>query len=487
MQHSGSVLIAKRVAHELKTAKRVMCTDELARGPNVRCSWVGFRKRALRLGDHGDEVVRLQKALMELGYDIGEVDGEFGFLTRDALCQFQREHRLVVDGMVGPSVLATLFRPELKAMRQVHVAQRGERLIDIARTHGVTVEYLRRSNRLTKRHGLYEGRRLFFRNRYVIGAMGALLSGRETEFVLRRMGRHLSALGGMQFRVNDQGEIEGEWSDEGLAACQEHGVRALAVVHSWDAAGQPERALGRILRNRKARTEFMKRSRALALYPGVGGMVLDFSELHMGDGSRFTRLVEELGSVLRAKKKSLFVAVPLSPGGMTGVLQAADLDWRRLHSAVDGIILQSHRRTTWADGLPTPAQLRGRVKALCSRVPHWKVLLGVNLGARELSHGSKQTRDMTYQRAIAMAFLHGSRPTWDEQRSVLTGSYATPEPDSERRTLWIHNAKGVAERLQMIERYNLQGAFLWPLDNEDTRIWSEFPHWIKAWRHDEPK
>ncbi len=72
----------------------------------------------LRLGDRilslasrpftGDDVAALQERLLELGFDVGRVDGVLGDRTEGALKAFQREYGLVSDGVCGPATLRAL-------------------------------------------------------------------------------------------------------------------------------------------------------------------------------------------------------------------------------------------------------------------------------------------------------------------------------------------------------------------------------------------
>ncbi|QDZ41326.1 peptidoglycan-binding protein [Euhalothece natronophila Z-M001] len=50
----------------------------------------------------------LQKQLQELGYYDGEVDGDYGPQTQEAVSKFQREHDLDVDGIVGCDTQTTI-------------------------------------------------------------------------------------------------------------------------------------------------------------------------------------------------------------------------------------------------------------------------------------------------------------------------------------------------------------------------------------------
>jgi peptidoglycan hydrolase-like protein with peptidoglycan-binding domain len=59
-------------------------------------------------GEEGGQVRLLQRALAELGYKPGRVDGKFGTKTRQALERFQRKAGLEPDGIAGPKTLRAL-------------------------------------------------------------------------------------------------------------------------------------------------------------------------------------------------------------------------------------------------------------------------------------------------------------------------------------------------------------------------------------------
>lgn len=58
--------------------------------------------RILRWGSKGDDVKALQKALNDLGFNAGKVDGEFENNTENAVKAFQLKAGLMADGEVGP-------------------------------------------------------------------------------------------------------------------------------------------------------------------------------------------------------------------------------------------------------------------------------------------------------------------------------------------------------------------------------------------------
>ena len=63
----------------------------------------------LRSGSEGEEVVKLQTRLQELGYYTGSIDGQFGPGTREAVTRFQQQHSLGADGIVGQETRDVLY------------------------------------------------------------------------------------------------------------------------------------------------------------------------------------------------------------------------------------------------------------------------------------------------------------------------------------------------------------------------------------------
>jgi peptidoglycan hydrolase-like protein with peptidoglycan-binding domain len=55
----------------------------------------------LKPGDTGAEVKALQRALVQLGYAVGTIDGDYGAATKTAVEQFQTASKLTADGVFG--------------------------------------------------------------------------------------------------------------------------------------------------------------------------------------------------------------------------------------------------------------------------------------------------------------------------------------------------------------------------------------------------
>ena len=63
----------------------------------------------LREGSSGNDVLTLQQKLKDLGYYTGELTGNYGSLTKEAVRLYQRANDLGSDGIAGPKTLSKLF------------------------------------------------------------------------------------------------------------------------------------------------------------------------------------------------------------------------------------------------------------------------------------------------------------------------------------------------------------------------------------------
>lgn len=62
----------------------------------------------LEVGSRGDDVVKVQKRLIQFDYLSGEADGRYGEATRNAVIRFQKNNGLTADGKVGRETAAAL-------------------------------------------------------------------------------------------------------------------------------------------------------------------------------------------------------------------------------------------------------------------------------------------------------------------------------------------------------------------------------------------
>jgi peptidoglycan hydrolase-like protein with peptidoglycan-binding domain len=97
--------IISTVGLMLPAVAQALPSEPLATSPVYVSQAIG----RLQNGDSGDAVVRIQRALADLGYYDGPITGFFGDLTEATVRQFQTDQGLPVDGVVGPTTEAALL------------------------------------------------------------------------------------------------------------------------------------------------------------------------------------------------------------------------------------------------------------------------------------------------------------------------------------------------------------------------------------------
>ncbi len=89
----------------------------------------------LKVGDEGERVRELQELLREKNYFAGNIDGQFGSLTEDAVILFQKDHGLLRDGKVGALTFAALEKApprdlgEREQITEKELAERGSETV----------------------------------------------------------------------------------------------------------------------------------------------------------------------------------------------------------------------------------------------------------------------------------------------------------------------------------------------------------------------
>ncbi|HEX7747057.1 MAG TPA: L,D-transpeptidase family protein [Micromonosporaceae bacterium] len=98
----------------------------------------------IQYGSHGSAVVYLQQRLTALRYDVGPVDGIFGYSTLHGVYAFQKVQGIGMDGIVGPVTWSRIASPYVPRARYYRTAPSVE--VNLARR----VVYLTRYGAVTR-------------------------------------------------------------------------------------------------------------------------------------------------------------------------------------------------------------------------------------------------------------------------------------------------------------------------------------------------
>ncbi|MGI6081551.1 MAG: peptidoglycan-binding protein [Limnochordia bacterium] len=438
----------------------------------MRC-WRGFRPRYLRLGSRGDEVRWLQRRLLDLGYDPGAVDGYFGHRTHAAVLSLQRDFGQKADGIAGPRLYELLSQDVLPVQRCVHVLAPGESLADAARSLGTSVDALRYMNRLPDHHRGFSGQRLIFRSHYVAGAF--MCSEQSVLYSLRKAASMLSALA-VPLGIISDGQIRILQPEERVPdMARHHDLEIWGLVTAADRMKAAD--LDLLIRKRRHLRQWIKalidKSKELE-----AGLWLDLGSIRWGDGlrlERFARMIKEADASGR-----FMITLPMARSQVPKYWWFSDVNYARLALLADKVVIAGH----YPGPVESLATFNRRLRAMLQVVPPWKSLLGLNLGAEVRDSRGRLLAETSYRQAITDAYLAGVRPSWDDERSLLRAALTQSQDGNEpiEQTLWIAGQEAVKRRIHQAARLHMAGVMLWPLGEEDMRLWDVLRKRMQPWR-----
>jgi spore germination protein YaaH len=251
-----------------------------------------------------------------------------------------------------------------------------------------------------------------------------------------------------------------------------HDIAVMPVVMNTDF--DPEIAR-EVLRDDGRRNALADRLIEITKEKNYHGLQLDFENLAAEDRDGYAELAQRLAATLHraGKKLSVAVAAPVfSIGAIDRIPESwqvtprsAAFDYARLGKAADFLTLMAYDQYVAQD---TPGPVAGIVwveaciRELVRIVPGEKILLGLPFYHRHWT-GSRVTTG-AWVEAKAEAIRANVPAEWDvlHAESVIRW---------ENHTIWLHDSRSLARRLDLVSRNGLRGFSAWRLGQEDPSVW----------------
>ena len=263
-------------------------------------------KRTLRPGMKGRDVAILQKHLAALNYYTAECDGLYGILTKDAVFDFQKAHRLRVDGIAGKEVF-DLLKSGLERARVEHIVRSGETLSSIAGKYNVPLELLVSANNL-KTEEVKGGESLF-------GFCSPENPG-EPVVSYEHILPSLTAVAPRWFSLNEHGNIQGAPDRRFIALTAMTGVELWPVISigrctTVQEGVEAQDMLHNILSDNTAYSTAIKSLSSLASRVRAEGLIISIGKLPEKDVYAFVSFLRKVSRAIKQEGLLLAVEIPL--------------------------------------------------------------------------------------------------------------------------------------------------------------------------------
>ncbi|NMB46950.1 MAG: hypothetical protein GX998_11155 [Firmicutes bacterium] len=395
----------------------------------ARWVWRPRNRRVLRLGDEGSSVAWLQERLQSLGYEVGAIDGSYGFLTEDCICSLQREHGLRVDGIAGPEVMELLHDPEIRGLdRKVMVwgASHGD-LGDLSRALGHD-PHLHMEQRIN----------------------GLLL---------------------YCFSINDDGSISGELPATDYPKTGSKQMKLVPVISNLNQDVYDEFAVEALLRHSHTRKWLLETVRRVVANPRIDGVGLDLQKVGLGYGRRFAALLHEARDLVNHYHKRMYMVLIPASGNLT---LPRNVDRRIWRTVPDRVILQASRQ--YVEGQPGPKLgikwMQKQLEKVWLYLPPWKLIVALPVDgvAWRVGDAVREYNYLSYDEVRKLAYQKQAKIQWDTAENVPYCDFVGAQG---RFRVWFENRDSMRPKLEWLSNQHLAGVAFMPIGGEDSRIWRE--------------
>lgn len=256
-----------------------------------------------------------------------------------------------------------------------------------------------------------------------------------------------------------------------VSAIQDQGRKVMPSIANHRSGEWDLDVVGQILGDEDRTAAHVEEITELVVDNGYDGIQIDYENLEARDRDAFSTFVRDLGQALDAHDKTLAVAVhaKTSDAGDGEHNQAQD------YAAIARGAHQVHIMTYdhhWDESPPGPVAplpwVQDVIEYALTQMAADRIVLGIGLFGYDW--GGSQTADgLTLEEVEKRKRRYEGAVGWDHSSQAPWFRYSADGVDHE---LWYENADSVRAKLELVDRYDLAGAFIWRLGgSQSDDVW----------------
>jgi spore germination protein len=251
---------------------------------------------------------------------------------------------------------------------------------------------------------------------------------------------------------------------------QDQGVRVIPHIANYNQGEWTPGNASVVIRDPALRSTHVRNIVDLVVRAGYDGIDIDYEGLQEADRVPLVTFLAELGEALHERHKLLTISVQAKVSYEGDGSHNHAQDYAAIGKVVDRVNVMTYDYS-YSDSDPGPiAPLDWVDEVLAyttSQISPRKVVLGNGLLGYDWGRGKGET--VTWEQATDLADENGADIEWDEDSQSPWFRFNGTDGPHE---VWFENAKSTALKLELVEKYDLGGAFFWRLGGEDPDTWS---------------
>ena len=275
------------------------------------------------------------------------------------------------------------------------------------------------------------------------------------------------------FYIQDTaGNIGNIASADYVSLAHEKGLKVWGLIDNFTADVSTTDTLSQLA----SRQNIIQQLVQTALSVGLDGINVDFESLSEDAGPHFLEFLRELS--IECHKNNLVVSVdnPV-PEDFT-----SHYDRKEQGLVVDYVIIMGydeHYVGSDAGSVASLPWVEQGVQDTIAEVTSERTILAIPFYTRlwKTTGGAVTSEAIGMDEAQNVLSTNGVEVAWD---GSVGQNYATFEQDNSTYQIWLEDAQSIAEKVKLIQKYNLAGVAQWKLGFENSSIWQTISDNLQA-------
>lgn len=262
------------------------------------------------------------------------------------------------------------------------------------------------------------------------------------------------------------------------------GLHVYLLVHNlfYETMPKGKQVARAILRDENNRARFIKNLRKEVRRFGYDGVNIDIENMYSNDRDAFSTMIRMMADALHRDGKLVTLSVPANSGDQRANGWARAFDYAQLGKSADRLVLMTYDEHNTGSSPGPVASLNWTEStiryALKQGVPANRIMLGIAGYGWDWIEGQRKAVYSSHALIMQQKQKYNGQIHWDRASQTPHLTYI----DENRRThhAWFENSYSFRFKLDLVEKYNLQGIGIWRLGLEDPMYWRTIPQKIRV-------
>lgn len=364
----------------------------------------------------------------------------------------------------------------------IYVVKQGDTVYTIASMHGTTPLRIIEDNGLQNPSELVIGQSLVItedediENARQIMVFGYVYPHINRNLLLNTFS-YLTAINLFNYMVTEEGNLIYINDEELISLASDNGVVSFLVLTNLEpGAAFNSDIMKNIVNNENIQDLLINNILDVLAAKNYYGVDIDFEYIYPEDKEKYEGFIRKMTNALH--EKGYMVTIALAPkisSEQQGLLYESH-DYNALGSIVDKVLLMTYE---WGYTMGPPmavAPINNVERVLqyaVTEIDADKILMGIpNYGYDWFLPYEKGTRAnvVSNVEAVNIAQRYGATIQFDELAQTPFFNYT--DDNNRQHVVWFEDARSIAAKLGLVEKYNLAGVFYWTLMSSFPQNWT---------------